>query len=268
MPDSPVITLTTDFGYTDPFVGVMKGVILRINPQAVIIDLTHGIRPHDIQEAMYVIGMNYDYFPKNTIHAVVVDPGVGSGRRPVLIQTDNHYFIGPDNGVFTQIYDKSGDDLQVFHITAEHYFLATGSPTFQGRDVFAPVAGWLSAGVDATNFGERIADYHTIRIPAVKMADDNSLSGEVITIDQFGNAMTNITAPDIERLSSKKPGHPLKVVFHGKEVPIKNFYAQAADGGVSALLNSSGCLEIFVYQGKAASRHNITVGDTVQVVLT
>ncbi|MDA8431460.1 MAG: SAM-dependent chlorinase/fluorinase, partial [Nitrospiraceae bacterium] len=116
MPGRPLITLTTDFGYDDPFVGVMKGVILKINPEVEIVDITHGIRPHDIQEAAFTIGMNYRYFPADTIHVVVVDPGVGSARRPLLVFSENHYFIGPDNGVFSYIYRVKHETLDVVHI--------------------------------------------------------------------------------------------------------------------------------------------------------
>src|SRR5512143_1493779 len=133
MQDNPLITLTTDFGYDDPFAGVMKGVILSINPRARIVDITHGIRPHDIKEAAFVIGTNYSYFPDNTIHLVIVDPGVGSARRPLLVESGGHYFIGPDNGVFSLVYQKNPGPPRVVHITSEQYFLTSRSSTFQGR---------------------------------------------------------------------------------------------------------------------------------------
>ncbi|MEW6108311.1 MAG: SAM-dependent chlorinase/fluorinase [Nitrospirota bacterium] len=262
--NDPLITLTTDFGYDDPFVGMMKGVILKINPLANIVDLTHGIRQYDIREAAYTIGMSYDFFPKKTIHIVVVDPGVGSGRRPVIVMTDHHYFIGPDNGVFSHIYSQSHETLSVFHITSEHYFLSSGGGTFHGRDIFAPVAAWISRGVNIPNFGEHITDYHKIPLPFPQVSD-NALKGEVILIDKFGNSITNIKAADIEKLYGAGSISILKILLKGKEIPLKKFYSQAEDRGVYSLINSTGYLEFFIYRGNASSEYNISVGDKVEL---
>src|SRR5512135_1704123 len=197
MADKPLITLTTDFGYDDPFVGVMKGVILNINPEAKIVDLNHGIRPQDTMEAAFTIGMNFHYFPAETLHVVVVDPGVGSRRRPVLMLSDHHYFLGPDNGVFSYIYRMKHETLEVLHITADHYFLQKKSSTFQGRDVFAPVAAWFSRGVAMEKFGDRITDYQTIDLPFPEVTAEGIIRGKIIHIDRFGNAISNITKKDI-----------------------------------------------------------------------
>jgi len=265
MAGRPLITLTTDFGYNDPFVGVMKGVILKINPEARIVDLTHGIRPQDVQEAAFTVGMNYRYFPSDTIHVVVVDPGVGSARRPLLVFSENHFFIGPDNGVFSYIYRVRHETLEVVHITAEHYFLRKGSPTFQGRDLFAPVAAWFSRGVHIEKFGDPITDYHAIDIPFPETADGR-VRGSIIHIDRFGNAVSNISKYDIGRLSGTNTVGSIRVSLKGKDVQLKKFYYEAADNDLYSVINSSDYLEFFVCAGNAASHYHISVGDRVEVV--
>ncbi len=265
MQDRPVITLTTDFGYEDPFAGAMKGVIVKINPRAEIVDITHGIRPHDIREAAFTIGTNYRFFPDDTIHVVVVDPGVGSQRRPIIVLTEHHYFIGPDNGVFTHIYNASHDILEVIHITAEHYFLSSHSPTFHGRDVFAPIAAYLSRGVGMLKFGEQIADYQKIDLPVPFINPDGVLQGEVIRIDRFGNAITNITKADIEKIRGAAAGGALKILYKEIEVPLRMFYSDASGGSLCCLLNSSDHIELFIDRGSASSEHKIAAGDAVRI---
>lgn len=263
MTHDPVITLTTDFGYEDPFVGVMKGVIIKINPLARIVDLTHGIKPQDIRGAAYTIGTSYRFFPENTIHLVVVDPGVGSGRRPIVVSTDHHYFIGPDNGIFSLVYRDSPERSEVIHVTSSHYFLSSDSPTFQGRDVFAPIAAWLSRGITLEKLGEPIGDYCKIDLPLPGPGPDGVLIGEVIHIDRFGNAISNITGADLERYF-EGPETPRIALFRDMRVPFASFYAQA-DGGLKSILNSSGYLELFVYSGNASKVFDISVGDKVSV---
>jgi S-adenosylmethionine hydrolase len=267
MPGRPIITLTTDFGYEDPFVGVMKGVILSINPEAEIVDLTHGIRHHDIREAAYTIGMNFHYFPDDTLHIVIVDPGVGSQRRPLLLLSDHHYFLGPDNGVFSYVLQMEHETLDVLHVTADHYFLKKRSPTFQGRDVFAPVAGWLSRGVQFDKFGEPITDYKKIPLPVPLAAPEGAVQGEVIFMDGFGNAITNIRKADIDKACNFKEIGPCKVMFRGKEVPLKSFYEEGEKGILCSVVNSSGLLEFFISGGNAREQSGIAVGEHVTVVL-
>lgn len=265
MQGSPVITLTTDFGYNDPFVGIMKGVIRGINSFVEIIDISHGIPPQDIREAAYVIGASYTYFPRNSIHVVVVDPGVGSERRPIIIMTDNHYFIGPDNGVFTLVYRRFHEQLQVTAVTAEHYFLHNRGATFHGRDVFAPVAAWFSKGIAATRFGNTVDDYRTIDLPVPQRLEDGSLAGEVIHIDRFGNAITDVTDEDIRGLMGGKQTTSVSIRIKDRVVPLREFYAQGPAGELSALINSSNLLELFVYLGSAAAAFGIKVGDGVKL---
>jgi S-adenosylmethionine hydrolase len=266
MQDRPVITLTTDFGYDDPFAGVVKGVILKINPNAEIVDITHGIRPHDIREAAFTIGTNHRFFPDDTIHVVVVDPGVGSQRRPIMVLADHHYFIGPDNGVFTHIYNTPHDILNVVHITASHHFLSSHSPTFQGRDVFAPVAAYLSSGVGMPKFGDLITDYRKIDLPIPFATPEGVLQGEVVHIDRFGNAITNITRADAENVGSVTASSDFKILFRETVVPLKKFYSDAATGFLCCLWNSSEHLELFIDRGNASSQYNISPGEPVRML--
>ena len=263
----PLISLTTDFGCDGPFAGVMKGVIYAINPRVSIVDLSHSIHPHNIPEAAYTIGMNYSYFPKNSIHVVVVDPGVGSGRRPLLVGADEHYFIGPDNGVFSYLYKHAARDLQVIHITSGHLFLKKDSPTFQGRDVFAPCAAWLSTGMEHNKFGDAITDYQNLRLPAAVRQSALAVQGEVLFTDRFGNAITNITATDIDGLR-RVHASDIKISLKDNDIQLFKYYSQAEGRAVSALVNSSGYLEIFIYKGNAASECNILPGDEVRVILS
>lgn len=265
MPGRPIITLTTDFGYDDPFAGVMKGVILRINPEAEIVDLTHGIKPRDIREAAYTIGMNFHYFPDDTLHVVVVDPGVGSRRRPILMLSDRHYFLGPDNGIFSYIYQMEHETLNVVHVTADHYFLQKKSPTFQGRDVFAAVAGWLSRGVQMEKFGDPITDYEKVDLPASFTGPGGRVQGEVIFTDRFGNAITNITKADMDGASIVKKKGPSKVMFRGREIPLKGFYAEGEKGTLCSVVNSSGLLELFINGANAEKESGIEVGEQVSL---
>lgn len=267
MQADPVITLTTDFGYDEPHGGVMKGVILKINPAATIVDITHGIRSHDIREAAYTIGMNYQYFPSNTIHLVVVDPGVGSDRRPILVEADRHYFIGPDNGVFSYIFNRYHEITQVVHITSEHYFLSAVSPTFQGRDIFAPVAAWFSRGLPMARFGEPVSDYQTIPMSVSELSPEGVLLGEVIHIDRFGNAITNITRAELNMLLSSDSHGSLRIMLKDQEVLLRQFYGQDRDSRLYALVNSSEYLEFFIYQGRAADQYHIATGDQVSVMI-
>jgi S-adenosyl-L-methionine hydrolase (adenosine-forming) len=267
MEQRPIITLTTDFGYKDPFVGIMKGVILGINPSVNIADLCHDISPQNILEAAFALETSFRFFPHKTIHLVVVDPGVGTMRRPILVATDHHYFIGPDNGVFSRIYPLT-ESLMVIHITAEHYFLPQKSSTFHGRDIFAPAAAWLSRGIDIVNFGEPVNDYITLPLPVPASPSKKMIEGEIIYTDRFGNLTTNISAAQIDGLGSGNSGKRFKVLVKGKEAPLKNYYAEAPDNGLYSLINSFGYLELFTNGSSAASDLGLAVGEKVGIILS
>jgi S-adenosylmethionine hydrolase len=259
----PLITLTTDFGYEDAFVGAMKGVILSITPASRIVDLTHGIRPYDIKEAAFNVGTNYKYFPEGTVHVVVVDPGVGSGRRPVIVSASGHYFVGPDNGVFSYVYRHAGKELLVVHITAERFFLSSSSPTFQGRDVFAPVAARLAGGIDISEFGDRIDDFVSFELPLPERVGERKMRGQVVHVDRFGNAITNVTGADLRKLKGEGA---LEIRLREKKISLKTYYAEGDDRTLSALVSSSGYLEFFISRGNAARKFAISEGDEVEII--
>jgi S-adenosylmethionine hydrolase len=259
---SPLITLTSDFGLKDPFVGIMKGVMLGINPSARIIDITHGISRQNIQEAAFSIESSYKYFPHKTIHVVVVDPGVGSGRRPILVSAEGHYFIGPDNGIFSRIY-YSGERPTVINITSKHYFLPQLSSTFHGRDIFAPVAAWLSKGINILRFGDPITDYILIPYTEPVVIQNASIEGEIIYIDGFGNLITNISSNSIDELTHDRD--VVQISVKGLAAPFKTHYAEAGDKSLCCLVNSFGYLELFVNGGSAASDFNLQTGEKVKI---
>lgn len=253
-----IITLTTDFGYKDPFVGEMKGVILSINPSATVVDITHGIEPHKIEEGAFVIDSSYKYFPSGTIHIAVVDPGVGSERRPIIVESGDHLFVGPDNGIFSYVLSFS-KKIKVIHITEERYMLSKDSPTFQGRDVFSSVAAWLSKGVKPEEFGCVIDNYKRFKIP-LPIIEGDGISGEIIYADRFGNAITNIREGDLQGLGEK-----FSVEIKGKIVRTVKNYSQSPDKNLYCLINSSGHLEFFVNMDSASRLFDINKGEKVKV---
>jgi S-adenosylmethionine hydrolase len=269
MLERPFITLTTDYGLKDSFNGIMKGVILGINSNAKIIDITHNIERHNIYEASQIIGMSYKYFPPATIHVAVVDPGVGGERRPILVITEDHYFIGPDNGIFTPIYEKEFNHFfKVLHLTSSHYFLPviTGA-TFHGRDIFAPVAAWLSKGLDSNKFGEQIHDYLKIPLAKPVLSNENTIIGEIASFDHFGNAITNITIEILSQLAPIDSKNKFKIMFLDRRLPFVNCYAAVKDQALSAAINGFGHLELFVNQNNAAQMFSIKIGDPISVML-
>ncbi len=265
--EKPIITLTTDFGLKDPFVGIMKGVILEINPNAHIVDISHNISPHNIFEAAQVMKMSYKYFPSTTIHVVVVDPQVGGNRKPLLVVTDDFYFIGPDNGVFTAVLDEQHTNsiFKVMNIDATHYFRSQKGSSFHGRDIFAPVAAWLSKGVESSKFGEQIRNWHRIQLPEITSLGENAFEGEVIHIDIFGNAITNLSYETLVKLNSDIEDRRIEVTYEGSNVDFVNYYSEKNVSSLAALINSSGFFELFIYHGMASEKYGLKVGDKVVV---
>ena len=267
MLESPIITLTTDFGLKDPFAGLMKAVILGINQDAKIIDITHNIQRHNIFEASQVVSMSYGYSPPATIHVAVVDPEVGGLRRPLLVVTENHYFIGPDNGIFTPIFEQCRSNFFKFiNISSSHYFLPMSGSTFHGRDIFAPVAAWLSKGVDSHKFGEEIYDY--IKIPSPKPSlSNNTITGEIVSIDNFGNAISNIKRDDLPKPASGEYRNNFRIIYNNEGLQLVNYYAENKSPCLSSIINSFGHIELFAYRDSAADKFNIKIGDSVTVTL-
>ena len=258
----PLITLTTDFGEADYFVAAMKGAIYSVNPVVELVDITHQIPPYDVYAAAFTLMCCYKEFPRDTIHLVVVDPGVGSSRRPIAAMTGDHSFIGPDNGVFSYVYAREQVN-RVVHFTASHYFRSPVSNTFQGRDVFAPIAAYLAKGVEWRMMGEEIDDPVRFNILAPTVSGGHVL-GQVIHIDRFGNIITNITTAELteERLQTgprvRIGEHPLaRVLTH---------FAAAEDGELFAYIGGAGLLELAIPRKSAARALEARRGMEVEVV--
>ncbi len=266
MPRKSVVTLTTDFGLADHFVGVMKGVILNINPDVEFVDLGHELSSYDIFDAAFTVVQCYRFFPPDTIHLVVVDPSVGTNRRPILARTVKYTFVAPDNGVLSLVYDRE-ENVEVRHITSDHYFLNPVSNTFHGRDMFAPVVGWLSKGVELTKFGEPITDYVKLTAPKPKQVTPNLIKGVALKVDKFGNIITNITPHDVPQLFSENPP-PFKILIDQHEITSLNVaYSMGKPSEIFAIVGSSGFLEICANRGSAAKALNVGRGVEVGVVL-
>jgi S-adenosyl-L-methionine hydrolase (adenosine-forming) len=263
----PTITLLTDYGTRDGYVASMKGAILSINSSVNIVDISHDIAPQDILEAAFVLRSAFSYFPVRTIHVVVVDPTVGSARKILMVSTDNYYFVAPDNGVLSLIYDIEPFS-SVVQVSAEHYFRGAVSNTFHGRDIMAPVAAWLSKGNPMDNFGEPTENYLRLSFPKPKVVAEGTLKGNIVHIDRFGNLITNVTRNDYEELRSKTPGENFKTVVGKQEINgLKNYYAQGQKGELLTLFGSSDFLEIAQTQGSAAKTLGVSRGAEIGIVL-
>lgn len=248
-----IITLLTDFGYDDPFVGQIKGVILKINQNAKIIDITHGIKPQAVEDAAFVLWRSFKYFPKGTIHLSIVDPGVGSQRKALIVKSQGHYFIAPDNGLLSYVIKEP---FVCISIENPKYFLQKESPTFQGRDVFAPAAAWLSTGVSISEFGKPLKEIFLLEELNPLILKDR-IVGKIVYIDRFGNAITNI----------KPEGRKIKEIKVGETIlPIVNFYCQSPNKP-AALVNSDGFIEIFIYMGNAVKTMGLEKEQIVEALL-
>ena len=266
MPRQPIITLTTDFGLNDHFVGTVKGVILEIVPEATIVDISHSVQAFDILDGALAIAQSYSYFPAGTVHMVVVDPGVGSARRPIIASSDRHHFVAPDNGVLSLIYARE-ERMHVRDISSDHYFLQPICNTFHARDIFGPVAAYLAKGVDSQKFGEEVEDFVRFNAPRPKPAGGNSFRGVVLKVDRFGNLITNFTAQDVPALF-RAHVPPFKIVIGKSEVTtMKDSYAEGAPGEIFAILGSMGYLEIATNRGSVAQIAGIGKGTEVNLTL-
>jgi S-adenosyl-L-methionine hydrolase (adenosine-forming) len=262
----PIITLTTDFGLNDHFVGTMKGVILGIEPEAQIVDICHSVQAFDVLDGALTISQAYSYFPSGTVHMVIVDPGVGTARRPLIVTSERHLFVAPDNGVLSLIYQRE-QRLNARHVTAEHYNLQPVSNTFHARDIFAPVAAYLAKGVDPEKFGEEVTDFARFSAPKPKAVNENTLRGVVLKVDRFGNLITNITPQDAPMLFTEQPTG-FKIVVGKREITeIKTAYALGAPGEVFGIVGSMGYLEIAANRAAAAQVLGVGRGSDVNVVL-
>ena len=274
---SPIITLTTDFGYHDAYAAAVKGVILSTNPQSNIVDITHSIEPQNIAQGAFILNVACRHFPKQTIHLAIVDPGVGGERQGIILKTPSYFFVAPDNGILSYIIDElsplisptTGDmhapmkvkfkaGLEAVAITDPRFWRHPVSSTFHGRDIFAPVAAGISLGISIYEFGEKINSLHVFLPPKPLLDPQDNLIGQVIYIDHFGNLITNIKNSDL-------PGKDATVEIAGYNIQgISNYYAQY--DGVLAIPGSSGYLEISLRNGSACNFLDIMVEDEVRVV--
>jgi len=261
---SGLITLLTDFGDRDAFVASMKGVILTINPQATLVDISHQVPPHSIEDAAYLLKSCYRYFPEGTVHVAVVDPGVGSVRRTLIAKSGQYFFLAPDNGLLTPIL-ADDSEIEVREIENADYRLTSPGHTFDGRDLFAPAAAWLTKGEPVSSFGRVINDPVTRSI-AVPAWQGQSMVGQIEYVDRFGNLISNLTEKHLQEfLTSVRRQH---LVIHIGAYTIHGLVASYSEGRSdtpSALINSCGKLEIFLDRHHAAQRLQIGVGGEIRL---
>ena len=255
-----VVTLTTDFGLVDPFVGIMKGVIAGRAPGTTVIDVTHGIPPQDVRAGALVLRHAVPYFPQGSVHVAVVDPGVGTERRALCVETAIGWLVGPDNGVLS-LAAPSAVVRRVVHLTDERFFLPRRSATFHGRDVFAPVAAALATGTAAADLGVEVRDMERIELPAPRV-DERSVRGELIYVDRFGNLVTNVEREIVDPVRERRP----TVHVAGNAVgSIVGAYGALTRGEAGAVVNSWDLLEIAVRDGSARERLGVGVGAPVLI---
>ena len=270
MTTQPFITLTTDFGHTDPFVGVMKGVIASICPAAHVIDITHGVKAFDVLEGALAIWQARRYFPAETVHGIVVDPGVGSSRQPVLCRMGNAWFIAPDNGVLTLVErDVRHRGGAVWHRSIENrqYMLPAQSNTFHGRDIFAPAAAHLAVQIERgkvqpETFGPEIDSLIQLPVPEPIHNPDGSIEGIILKSDRFGNLLTNLASGDV-------PADRTNLAIELGSLRITRFwryYAESPEGEVFAIVGSSGLLEIAMNRGSAIEKTGLQPGITFRLI--
>jgi S-adenosyl-L-methionine hydrolase (adenosine-forming) len=265
MSNPSLITLTTDFGLSDHFVGTMKGVMLNINPAARFVDISHHINSHDVFDGAFTLFQSYRYFPPDTIHMAVVDPGVGSVRRPIIARSGAYIFVAPDNGVLSLVYE-SEESVEVREITASHYFLSPVSHTFHGRDIFSPVAAWLSKGVELEKFGDVITDFVRFSSPKPKPVADRRFQGVVLKMDKFGNLITNFSSRQFPAfIEENAPAFKLSIGQH-EITKLSTSFTDGQPGELLAILGSSGFIEISTNRASAAKL--VQAGRGAEVMLT
>ncbi|MCW5211304.1 SAM-dependent chlorinase/fluorinase [Desulfobulbus sp. TB] len=274
MQPSGIITLTTDFGLVDPYLGQMKGAILRQNPTVQLVDLSHAIPRQNILEAALVLHSSYAFFPSGTVHLVVVDPGVGSQRRMLVAKGDSHYFVAPDNGIFSLLLREEIVD-RVYQIEEKKLFAEAVSATFHGRDIMGPIAAALAQGVPLDKVGPETAPASCVSLALsalpVARITGQEIRGQVLQIDHFGNIRTTVRRQDLKSFIDRPQCTPqCHVQINGQHIQglqdIRSTYAEAKVGELLALIDSAGYLEIAVNQGSAAEYISCSVGDGVQIV--
>lgn len=259
-----IITITTDFGLRDPYQGAIKGVVLKLNPRANIVDITHLITPGDIVEGAFILSGAAPFFPESTVHLAVVDPGVGTRRRPVLIETARFFFVGPDNGLLSMAAERDGIK-RVIELTNKEYFLPEVSETFHGRDIFAPVAAHLALGADPGSFGPLVQEAHGLE-SAQPTSEGGLLRGTVIHVDYFGNLITNIRGEYLmEHITRTGPGR-VEAAINGRRISgLSSTYGSVEKGALAVLIGSSGYMEIALNRGSASKELGAGRGSGVEL---
>ena len=267
MPDSArIVTLLTDFGLRDHFVAAMKGVILSLNPNLNLVDITHEIPAQDIDSAAFALGQAYSCFPPGTIHLAVVDPGVGSARKAMAASAGTHFFVAPDNGILSYV-QKSEQDFDAYEITADHYFRKPVSSTFHGRDVFAPIAAWISREIPLRQLGPALPKPVQLKIPVPAKMRDNLIQASILAVDHFGNLITNLKPGDLPVFDVEHP-RAVKMLAGQKEITaFHRAYSEGRPGELFVVPGSTGYLEIVMKEGSAASVLNIKAGAPIGVIL-
>lgn len=264
MQANPIITFTSDFGTREYYVGSVKGTILSACPSANIVDLSHSVASHDLLEGAFTLLCSYACFPARTIHLVVIDPGVGSERKAIIVVTENYYFIGPDNGVLSLVYERE-EISRVISIEAEHHFRQPVSPTFHGRDIFGPVAGNLARGIQPEKFGPQIEDFTRLALPSPKKVSEGCLEGIVLHVDKFGNLITNLSPAVAANLMGRQVS-PAEFQIGDRKVSRHiEYYSQAQPDELISLVGSSGYYEIAALKKPAARLLNARRGAKVEM---
>ena len=258
---APIVTLLTDFGTKDSYVASMKGVILTINPRCRLVDISHEVSAHDVEEGAYILLQAFSSFPEGTIHLGVVDPEVGGPRKPILVVTEHYFFVGPDNGLFAFVLRREKPE-KVIHLTNTKYFLPRVSGTFHGRDIFAPVAGYLSRGVLPKAFGKPTDRWETLGFQGPLLNGDR-LMGRIVYIDRFGNLVSNISEAELRDFVGDRP---FWVTVKGQRIEgLKRGYWEAKKKGALALIGSGGFLEVAIREGNAAKNFKAKKGDRLTI---
>jgi S-adenosyl-L-methionine hydrolase (adenosine-forming) len=253
-----IITLLTDFGLKDHFVAAMKGVLLKLNPALTLADISHLIPPQDIYAGAFTLSQACFYYPAGTIHLAVVDPGVGSTRKALAVAAGGHFFVAPDNGILTHVLESQADGI-AYEITADHYFNKPVSTTFHGRDVFAPIAAWISRGIPLHQLGPVLPNPVKLQIPALKYVRDSLIQGIILAVDHFGNLITNLKPSNVPRAFKMMAGQKEITTMH-------QTYAEGALGEIFIVPGSTGYLEIAVKDGSAAAQLNLKAGFPIGVI--
>lgn len=266
MSKTPIIALVTDFSLNDPYIGIMKGVILEINPNVIIVDLAHDLPKFNINFAAFVLLTSYKYFPKGTIFVCVIDPGVGTKREAIIIKTKNYIFVGPNNGVMSLAALEDGI-IEIRKIENKEYMLKRVSYTFHGRDIFSPAAAWISRGIPIETFGRILdrKDFVSIKI-SKPVIEDGVFVAEALAIDGFGNIITNIRGGDF--LKTEKFGYRYCIIVNGKNyfARFARTYGDAQKNETILLIGSHEYVEIAVNMGSAAERLGINIGDKIKII--